>query len=48
MNELLEYKEIFLNYPRKSIKEMERLLANNEKVPFNIRISFNPCSPSIL
>ncbi len=34
MNELLEYKEIFLNYPRKSIKEMERLLANNEKEEF--------------
>lgn len=34
MNELLEYKEIFLNYPRKSIKEMERLLVNNEKEEF--------------
>ena len=31
MDELLEYKEIFVNYPRKSIKEMEILLVNNEK-----------------
>lgn len=34
MNELREYKEMFLNYPRKSIKEMEKLLENNQREEF--------------
>lgn len=31
MNELLEYKNVFLNYPRKSIKEMTELLKQNKE-----------------
>ena len=34
MNELLEYKNMFLNYPRTNIKEMANLLKQNKKEEF--------------
>ena len=34
MNKLLEYKNMFLNYPRTNIKEMANLLKQNKKEEF--------------